>query len=180
MNFEDLFITNCNYFAQRNSAHLAHFKFQLTENRIVSSMLLISLWKTREKNFTKIFQWMLSSQIFQKYSIELCMILQLENQQHTKRQQHTKNPNQSVWTNSTYSSFEKITSGVHQGPIVGPILSNLLINGLILITGKALVFHFANDNTRSNFTQTVTKLLHILKSEPLKIITWFKENFQFF
>ena len=89
---------------------------------------------------------------------------------------YLKNRKQSVQINNTHSSFGNIISGVPQGSIVGPILFNLSINDLFYIIEKASIFNFADDNTLSAFSKTIEGLLHILQSESLKTIKWFKEN----
>lgn len=60
--------------------------------------------------------------------------------------------------------------------IIGSILFNLSINNLFyIIEKKASVFNFADNNTLSAYSKTVEGLLHILQSESLKTIKWFKE-----
>ena len=63
-----------------------------------------------------------------------------------------------------------------QGSIVGPILFSLSVNDLFYIIEKAAIFNFGDDNTLSAFSKTIEGLLHILQSESLKTIKWFKEN----
>ena len=38
------------------------------------------------------------------------------------------------------------------------------------------MFNIADDNTLSAYSKTIEGLLHILQSESLKTIKWFKEN----
>ena len=89
---------------------------------------------------------------------------------------YLKNRKQSVGINNKHSSFRNITSGVPQGSFTRPILFNLSTNDLFYINEKASILNFADDNTLSAFSKTIEGLLHILQSESLKTIKWFKEN----
>ena len=90
---------------------------------------------------------------------------------------YLKNRKQRVRIKNTSSSFENIVvSGVAQSSIVGPILFNLSINGLLYILENALVLTFADDNTLSPISKTIEGVLHIPQSEPLKTFKWFEEN----
>ena len=86
------------------------------------------------------------------------------------------NRRQCVRINNTNSQFETIISGVLQRSIFGPILFNLSINDLFFFVALASLYNFADDNTLSAFTTTVSRLIKILESESEVGINWFKKN----
>ena len=63
------------------------------------------------------------------------------------------NRKQCVIINDTYSQFENIITGVPLGCILGPLLSNLPINGLLFFILIASVHNFADDNKLSAFAK---------------------------
>ena len=89
---------------------------------------------------------------------------------------YLKNRKQSVRTNSRFSSFRNIISGIPQGSIAGPILFKLSLNDLFYSIENASVFNFEDDNTWSAIFKLIEGVLRILPSESLKTIKWFKEN----
>ena len=56
---------------------------------------------------------------------------------------YLSNRKQCVRINDTYSEFENIITGVHQGSILGPLLFNLSINNLIFFILIASIHNFA-------------------------------------
>ena len=86
------------------------------------------------------------------------------------------NRRQCVRINNTHSQLETIISGIPQGSILGPILFNLSINDLFFFVVLASLYNFADDNTLSAFTTTVSRLIKILESESEVVIDWFKKS----
>ena len=58
----------------------------------------------------------------------------------TFRKQKTK-------VGSTYSKWSKIKRGIPQGSIFRPILFNIFINNIFMITEQSDIYNFADDNT---------------------------------
>ena len=89
---------------------------------------------------------------------------------------YLSNPKQCVRINNTYSSYQKIISGVPQGSILGPIFFNLSINDLFFFVSNVSLHNFADDNTLSAFAETILELIDILQSGSEIVIDWFKNN----
>ena len=89
---------------------------------------------------------------------------------------YLKNRKQSVKVNNACSIFQILLSGVPQGSLLGPILTNFFINGLLMST-KNYVFHnFADDNTITSSSGPLSQLIKDLQSEANKATNWFKMN----
>ena len=89
---------------------------------------------------------------------------------------YLSNRKQCVRINNTYSSYQKIISGVPQGSILGPIFFNLSINDLFFFVSNVSLHNFADDNTLSAFAETILELIDILQSGSEIVIDWFKNN----
>ena len=86
------------------------------------------------------------------------------------------NRKQCVCVNNIISEFNKVTSGVPQGSIVGPILFNCFFNDFYCFIKNANVHNFADGNTLTTFAQNVRTLISILESESKIAIDWFETN----
>ena len=89
---------------------------------------------------------------------------------------YLSNRKQCVRINNTYSNYQKITSGVPQGSILGPIFFNLSINDLFFFVSDVSLHNFADDNTLSAFAETILELIDILQLGSEIVIDWFENN----
>ena len=89
---------------------------------------------------------------------------------------YLSNRKQCVRIKNTYSSYQKIISGVPQGSILGPIFFNLSINDLFFFVSNVSLHNFADDNTLSAFAEKILELIDILQSGSEIVIDWFKSN----
>ena len=78
--------------------------------------------------------------------------------------------------NNFYSVFQLILSGVPQGSILGPILFNISIKNLFLFIGKANLHNYADDNTITYFSKSLSNLKEILENKSAEAIMWLKQN----
>ena len=86
---------------------------------------------------------------------------------------YLKDRKQSVKIKGIRSLFQLIKSGVPQGSILGPILFNIFMNDLFHILQNDL-HNFADDNTISAVSQTISDLTHLLAFKSNLAIDWFR------
>ena len=89
---------------------------------------------------------------------------------------HLSGQKQSVKINNCYSIFQLILSGILQWPILGPILFNIFINDLILFIKQANLHNYADDNTITYFSKSLSNLKTTLENESAEAINWSKQN----
>ena len=83
------------------------------------------------------------------------------------------NRKQRVRVNKTFSEWERITTGVPQGAILGPPLFNIFLNVLFLFIWNSSLSNYANDNTLYNFGDNVKKIKDNLRNSFDTVHQWF-------
>ena len=83
---------------------------------------------------------------------------------------------QRVKTNSTYSSWLEITSGIPQGSVLGPLLFNIYINDLTFFIENSKLCNFADDNTLFASDSRLERVISLLENDIQKTLIWFESN----
>ena len=68
---------------------------------------------------------------------------------------------QATRMNNSHSLMQLILSGVPQGSILGPILLNSFINDFFYFIKKVEVHNYADDNTLSSFSNSISNLISL-------------------
>ena len=67
--------------------------------------------------------------------------------------------------NKQFSSWQELIQGVPQGPVLGPLLFNIYLNGLFYITESTNVCNFADDTTFYACDRDVNSLINTLEHD---------------
>ena len=89
---------------------------------------------------------------------------------------YLSNRYQRVKIGSTFSSYLEILRGVPQGSILGPILFNLFINGLMFFIQETEVCNFADDTTIYSCSSNYEEATQKLSADTHLVLNWFRIN----
>ena len=87
------------------------------------------------------------------------------------------NRKQRVRVNKTFSEWKRITTGVSQGSILGPLLVNIFLNDLFLFISNSSLSNYADDNTLYIFGDNLKKIKDNLRNSFDTVHQWFYENY---
>ena len=86
------------------------------------------------------------------------------------------NRKQATRLNGLYSLFEITVAGVPQGSMLGPIIFNLFINDLFYFMKSSTLHNYADDNTISASSNSISNLIRTLESESSEALSWLSNN----
>ena len=89
---------------------------------------------------------------------------------------HLSNRLQSVRAKDTYSSADKVKSGVLQGSLLEVILFNIQFNDIFDIIDEAELYNCADDNNLSAVGNSTIEAKNILKQQTTVVLEWFDQN----
>ena len=87
------------------------------------------------------------------------------------------NRKQRVRVNESFSEWERITTGIPQGSILEPLLSNIILNDLFLFISNSSISNYGNNNTLYTFEDNLKKIKDNLRNSFDTVDQWFYENY---
>ena len=76
-----------------------------------------------------------------------------------------------------FSIWRKITSGVLQGSILGPLLFNIFLSDIFLFAKNSTLCNYADDNTQFPCEKTFDQIINNLQTDFCTLKVWFYDNF---
>ena len=90
---------------------------------------------------------------------------------------YLKNRKERVKVNKTFSKWGRITTGVPQGSILGPLVFNTFLKDLFLFVSSASLSNYTDDNTLCTFGDNLKKNKDNLSSSFDTVHQWFYKNY---
>ena len=75
-----------------------------------------------------------------------------------------------------YSSWKEIMFGIPQGSILGPMLFNIFLCDLFLITENIDIASYADDNTLYTTGNSIEEVIQKLENAAKTLFQWFSDN----
>ena len=91
-------------------------------------------------------------------------------------QDYLSNRKQRTKVDSFYSSWEAILSRVPQGSILGPILLNIFMCDMLLISKATYFTGYADDNTSFVVRDNIADVIKALEETGENLLNWFSNN----
>ena len=79
--------------------------------------------------------------------------------------------------NNSFGEWVKISAGVPQGSILGPLLFNIFINDIFLFLQKCDLANYADDSTMYTSDKRVSTITNSLRHEFTILSKWFYNNY---
>ena len=95
----------------------------------------------------------------------------------TNALRYLTNRKQRLRLNKTFSEWDRISTGVPQGSILGPLLFNIFLNDLFLFISKSSLSNYADDSTLYTFGDNLKKIKDNLRNSFDTVHQWFYENY---
>ena len=86
------------------------------------------------------------------------------------------NRSQRVKVGSKNSTAQRISIGVPQGSVLGPLLLNIFINDIFLMDLESEICNFADDTTLYSCSTSLDDAMIRLENDLQKLLTWFTEK----